>query len=165
MELGEITVFYAVTERKKSEVKKVKKEIRSLDFSLRTSLNVIFYIYIVHQINIATKIKFKVVSKRHLKKLDKFRKRKGLMRNETKSSMYIKHTVHSFSSYALSSEEYKAFSYGLDHHIPTSRNYNADETEFELLSKIFYQIFCTFLKMNWRSWKVDFEKYAISTTR
>ena len=40
-----------------------------------------------------------------------------------------------FSSYALPDGEYKALSYGLDHHIPTPCNYNAAETEFEL----FYQ--------------------------
>ena len=67
--------------------------------------------------------------------LRKFRKRKGLMRNKTKYSVYIKHTVHNFSSYALPGEEYKALYYGLDHHIPTPCNYKAVETEFEL----FYQ--------------------------
>ena len=79
--------------------------------------------------------KVKILSTRHLKKLGKFRKRKALMRNETKSSMYIKHTVHNFSSYVLSDEEHKVLPYGLDHRIPTPCNYNAVETEFEL----FYQ--------------------------
>ena len=46
--------------------------------------------------------------------------------------MYIKHTVHNFSSYIFSGEEYKALSYSLDHHILTSSTYNAIETEFEL---------------------------------
>ena len=53
---------------------------------------------------------------------------------ETKSSMDIKHTVHNFFSYVLSDEDYKALSYGLDHHLPTSSNYNAVETEFELFA-------------------------------
>ena len=75
------------------------------------------------------------MSKCHLKKLDKFWKGKGLMRNETKCSMYIKHAAHNFSSYALSDEEYRELSYGLDHHIPTPCNFNAVETGFEL----FYQ--------------------------
>ena len=108
--------------------------------------------------------RFKVVSKRHLKKLDKFWKIKGLMRNETKYSVYIKHTVYNFSSYAFS-DECKALSYGLDHHIPTPCNYNPVETEFELFYQNILPIFCTFLKTNWRSWKVNFEIYAISTTR
>ena len=72
-----------------------------------------------------------VVSKRHLKKLDKFRKREAVMGNERKPSIYIKHTVHNFLSY-MSDEEYKALYYELDHHIPTFSNYHAVETEFEL---------------------------------
>ena len=102
---------------------------------MKTSLNVVFYNCIVHQINIATKSKFKIVSKRHVKKLDKFQKSKGLMRNDTKCSVYIEHTVHNLSSYALSDEACKALSYGLDHEIPTPCNYNAVEIELEL----FYQ--------------------------
>ena len=57
------------------------------------------------------------------------------MENDTKHSTCIKHTVHNFSSYALSDKEYKALSFGLDHHIPTSSNYNAAETEFELFDQ------------------------------
>ena len=50
-----------------------------------------------------------------------------------KPSMYIKqHNVPNFSSYVLRDEEYKVLSYCLDHHILTSSNYNAVETEFEL---------------------------------
>ena len=37
------------------------------------------------------------------------------------------------SSYVLTDQEYKALSYGLDHHIPTSSRYNAIETEFKFL--------------------------------
>ena len=42
------------------------------------------YDCIVDQINIATEIKFKVVSRLHLKKRNKFRKRKSVMGNEAK---------------------------------------------------------------------------------
>ena len=42
------------------------------------------YDCIVDQINIATEIKFKVVSRLHLKKQNKFRKRKSVMGNEAK---------------------------------------------------------------------------------
>ena len=101
----------AELQQKHRDKSKVKKEI--------TSVDIIFYNYIIHQINIATKSKFKVVSKRYLKKLDEFRKREAVMRNDTKPFMYIKHTVHNFSSYVLSDEEYKAFFYGLNHHTPT----------------------------------------------
>ena len=82
-----------------------------------------------------TKNRFKVLLKRHLRKLDKIRKRKAVIGNRMKPSMHIKHTVHNFTSYVLSDEVYKALSYSLDHHIPTSSNHSTVETEFEL----FYQ--------------------------
>ena len=34
-----------------------------------------------------------------------------------KETDYIRHTMHNFSSYALSDKNYKALSYGLDHHL------------------------------------------------
>ena len=43
----------------------------------------------------------------------------------------IKHTVHNFSSYIISNEEYTALSFGLDHHIPTKSKDVAIEVEFE----------------------------------
>ena len=55
---------------------------------------------------IQNKGKFKAVSKRHLNKLDKFRKRKALMRNETKPSININYAVHNFFSYVLPDEAY-----------------------------------------------------------
>ena len=60
-------IMEAEVQQKHREKSKVKKETRSIDISLRTSFNVIFYNCIIHQINIATKSKFKVLSKRHLK--------------------------------------------------------------------------------------------------
>ena len=44
---------------------------------------------------------------------------------------YIKHTVHNFSSYIMSNEEYNTLSFGLDHHIPTKSEDVAIEVEFE----------------------------------
>ena len=71
------------------------------------------------------KRKFKIVSKRHLKKLGKFWKRKAAMGNETKPSMYIKHTVHNSSViYCLGKKLW------LDHHAPTFSHYNAVKIEF-----------------------------------
>ena len=46
------------------------------------------------------------------------------MESEAKFSIYIKYTVHNFSNYVLSDEEYKALSYGLDHDISTYSNNN-----------------------------------------
>ena len=141
----------AEVQQKHREKSKVKKEIRSIDISLRTSFNVIFYNCIIHQINIATKSKFKVLSKRHLKKLYQFRKRKAVMGNETKLSTYIKHTVHSFSSYALSDESIKNF---LMVQITIYRPLLAimlSKLNLNCFIKTFYQIFRTSLKTNERS--------------
>ena len=43
---------------------------------------------------------------------------------------YIKNALQNFSSYQLSTDEYTALSYGLDHHIPARLNYNRIPTEF-----------------------------------
>ena len=94
-----------------------------------------------------------VVLMANISKLDKFQKRKAVLRNETKPFMYIKHTVHNFSSYILSDKEYKALNYSFDHHIPRSSNYNTVETEFKLFYQNIYEIFWTSLKTNKRSCK------------
>ena len=54
--------------------------------------------------------------------------------NERKQSC-IKHTVHYFSSYVMSNEEYTTLPFGLDHHIPTKSKDVAIEAQF----KQFYQ--------------------------
>ena len=50
-------IIEAKLHQKKREKSKVKKEIISVDISLKTSSNVIFYNCITHQINVATKNK------------------------------------------------------------------------------------------------------------
>ena len=50
--------------------------------------------------------------------------------DECKQS-YFKHTVHNFSSFVLSNEEYNALSFGLDHHMPTKSKDVDIEVEFE----------------------------------
>ena len=50
--------------------------------------------------------------------------------DECKQS-YFKHTVHNFSSFVLSNEEYTALSFGLDHHMPTKSKDVDIEVEFE----------------------------------
>ena len=66
----------------------------------------------------------------HQKKLTNLQKQQE---RKTYKSMttYIKNTVHSFLSYQLTTEEYIALSYGLDHHIPCEFNNNRIHTEFE----------------------------------
>ena len=86
----------------------------------------------LHQINIAAKSRIKVIKLRHGKKLLNLKLKQETTNcvDESKRS-YIKHTVHNFSSYVLSNEEYTALSFGLDHHIPTKSKYVATEVEFE----------------------------------
>ena len=60
---------------KHNQKKKIKNELRSVNITLKSSLNVIFYNCLIHQINIASKSKLKPMTKRHLRKLDKFHRR------------------------------------------------------------------------------------------
>ena len=62
---------------------------------------------------LAIKSKVKSISRYHQKKLIKFRNRQNTP-EKISENKYIKHTVHKFSSYQLSEEEYKALPYGLD---------------------------------------------------
>ena len=50
---------------------------------------------------------------------------------DVRKRSYIKHTVHNFSSYVLSNEDYTPLLFGLDSHIPTKSKDVAIEVEFE----------------------------------
>ena len=85
---------------------------------------------VFHQLNIALKSKFKVIANRHQKKLTNLRKKQE-RKTDKSATTYIKNAVHNFSSYQLTTEEYTALSYRLDHHIPCKFNNNRIHTEFE----------------------------------
>ena len=89
----------------------------------------------IHQINIASKSKLNAITKRHHRKLDKFCRRTLTPTNEKITFSRIRNTVHNFLNYSLSSEEYKALSFGLDYHISNQSSYNTTETEFEMFSQ------------------------------
>ena len=72
-------------------------------------------------------------TKSHEKKLVKLQKDKVLTFSE--NTKYICHIVHSFSSYWLSSKEEKAWSFGLDEHIPIVCNWNKLFAEFEIVNQ------------------------------
>ena len=74
------------------------------------------------------------VKHRHEKKLVNLRQHKRKLYGES-NTLFIRSTVHNYSSYNLSTKEEKALSFGLDQHIPTALNYNSLHTEFEY----FYQ--------------------------
>ena len=88
--------------------KKIKNELRSVNITLKSQLSVIFYNCLIHQINITSKTKLKAIAKRHLKKLDQFRRRTSTPINEKVTFSHIRNTKHNFSNYSLSNEEYKA---------------------------------------------------------
>ena len=85
---------------------------------------------VFHQLNIALKSKLKVIANGNQKKLTNLRKEQESKTNKS-TIMYIKNTVHNFSSCQLTTEEYTALSYGLDHHISCKFNNNRIHTDFE----------------------------------
>ena len=98
--------------------------------TLKRGLNLIVLNTVFHQLNAAFKSKFKVVTSRHQSKLSNLHKQQKANTIESKTH-YIKNTVQSFSSYQLSTGEYTALSYKLDHHVPTRLTNNRIHTEFE----------------------------------
>ena len=82
------------------------------------------YSVLLHKVNLAVKIKSKVISIRHSRKL-----------LEKKILFFRKEATRNFSSYFMFKDEHDALSYGLDHHIPGNVTRNEINTEFEL----FYQ--------------------------
>ena len=88
-------------------------------------LNTVF-----HQLNVVLKNKVNVVTSWHQNKLSNLRKQQKAKTIESKTH-YNRNTVHNFSSYQLSTDEYTALSYELDHHIPTRLNNNRIHTKFE----------------------------------
>ena len=60
-------------QNKHFEKRKLKKDFREINISLKSSVNIILYNVVIYQINIAIKSKVKPISKRHQKKLIKFR--------------------------------------------------------------------------------------------
>ena len=120
----------AELENKHHEKKKLVKEMKGIAQQLKLSLNIIIYNVVIHQINKSIKSKIKAIKYRHEKKLLNLKKQQtNICRDKTFD--YIKHTVHNFSSYVLSDEEWTALSFGLDQHIPNKTNKNKINSEFE----------------------------------
>ena len=117
-------------QNKHSEKRKLKKELKQICNTLKRSLNLVILNAVFHQLNIALKSKFKVIANCHQKKLTNLQKQHE-RKTDKSTTTYIKNTVHNFSSYQLTTEEYTALSYRLDHHIPCKFNNNRIHTEFE----------------------------------
>ena len=119
-------------QNKHDQKRKIKKQIRDIKINLKSSLALIFYHTLLHQINIAVKSKVKAITTRHTKKLINLRNKQSTYDNRDNHTSFIKNTVYNMSSYTLSKEEHNALAFGLDHHIPTKTKRNVIETEFEL---------------------------------
>ena len=100
-------------------MRKLRKKIRDAIMELKSSLSLVLFHAVIHQVGIAVKSKIKCIKSRYEKKLDKFRQRQlKLYRNN--SRYYIKNITHNFSSYVLSSNEELALVYGLEQQIPVN---------------------------------------------
>ena len=89
---------------KHHEIRKLRKQIRYMTIELKSSLSLVLFHTVIHQVGIAVKSKIKCIKSCHEKKPEKFHQRQlRLYRND--SRYYIKNTVHNFSSYILSSKE------------------------------------------------------------
>ena len=80
------------------------------------------------------KLVFKLILKRHEKKLIIFRKNQNIAPQSHKPSS-AKCIVHNASSYDLPDVEITALSYGLDTHIPANTNNNTIVTPFPELTE------------------------------
>ena len=93
-----------------------------MQFFMKLKVHVGFVLFneVIYSLDKSIKQKSITETKSHEKKLTKLRKDKRLTFGE--NTKYFPHTVHSFSSYQLSSKEEEAFSFGLDEHIPSVCN-------------------------------------------
>ena len=89
-------VMEMALQSKHNQTKKIKKELRGVNIMLKSSLSVIFYNCLIHQINIASKSKLKAITKRYPRKLDKFRRRTSSPINEDVTCSRIRNTIHNF---------------------------------------------------------------------
>ena len=112
----------AELQQKHREKRKLKREIIQLSLKLKAQIGLVLFNGVICSLEKSIKQKSLTVTKRHEKKLVKLRKGKRLTFGE--NIKYIRHTVHNFSSYQLSSKEEEALSFGLDEHIPSVCNRN-----------------------------------------
>ena len=101
--------------QKHREKCKLKREIIQLAI-----IGLVLFNGVIYSHDKSIKQKSVKVTKRHEKNLVKLRKDKRLTFSE--NIKYIRHTMHNFSSYQLSSNEEEALSFGLDEHVPNVCN-------------------------------------------
>ena len=110
---------------------------------------------VISYFSLALKSKFKVITNCHQKKLTNLREQQE--RKISKSmTTYVKNTVHNFSSYQLTTEEYTALSNGLDRHIPCKFSSNSTYWVWTVSSKYFKRYIT-----DTREWFMMFENQAL----
>ena len=77
-------IMEAEIQNKDSEKRKLRKEIRKIRTTLKTGLDLIVLNTVFHQLNVALKTKFKVVTSRHQSKLSNLRKQQKAKTIESK---------------------------------------------------------------------------------
>ena len=118
------------------KLRKLPKQIRDVIIELKSSVSLVLFHLVIHQVPTAVKSKIKCIKFRHEKKLDQFRQRQlKLYRNDFRH--YIKNTIHKFSSYVRSSNEVLALAYGLEQYIPVKLKKHTIKTEFEVFIKVY----------------------------
>lgn len=95
---------------------------------MKRSLNLIISNIVFHQVNVALKIKFNLVTSRHQNKSSNFPKQQKAKNMGLKTN-YSKNTEETFSSYKYSTDESIALSYRFYHHIP--RRFNGNTTHIK----------------------------------
>ena len=113
------------------QIRKMRREIRSIAISLKSLLSLILFNAIIHQVEVVIGSRLAAIKKSNEKKLLNLRQQNVNARD----SAVTKQIIHNFSSYNLSRDEELALCYGLDQHIPNNSTRNTIKTEF----KLFYQ--------------------------
>ena len=113
---------------KHDQKRKIKKQICDIKFQLKSSLTLILYNILLHQIYLAVKSRVKAITTRHLNKLRSLCNKISTYSKNVNRTSFIKSTVY----YTLTEGEYIALAFVPDHHIPARTNKNIIDTEFEL---------------------------------
>ena len=114
-------------QNKHLEKKSFKKEIRQKCILLKSTLVIVLFNALLHNLNNVIKRKQTAICLRHHQKIEKFRIRQNKHTSDKQTS-FQSCIVHNFSSYSLSQIEINALSFGLDQHIPTNINRNSIQT-------------------------------------
>ena len=110
------------------QIRKMRREIRSIAISLKSLLGLILFNAIIHQVEVVIGSRLAAIKKSNEKKLLNLRQQNVNARD----SAVTKQIIHNFSSYNLSRDKELALCYGLDQHIPNNSTRNTIKTEFKL---------------------------------